>query len=309
MWLVFSYSLPVKRGSALRVNVWRRLQRAGALAQAGGVHVLPARDECVETFNWLTSEVRQNGGEALLMRVAEFGSLSAADLSAQFVQDRESRYQPLATQLEKLERHATAKGAATAPARLRSELRAISQKHATLALADYFEAPLGRQIAARIRAIQQLLSGQTYEKPTATLNVVDYRAARWVTRPHIGVDRIACIWLIRRHIAPAARIRFSDLARGAEIPFDMPGVRFGHHGRMCSFEVMLQTFGLATPASRALALIVHALDLRDAAQLGPEARGIDAVLRGWQAIGMADAERALHGCALLDGLAGGGLIV
>ena len=189
MWLVLSYSLPVKRGSALRVNLWRRLQRAGALAQAGGVHVLPAMDACAETFNWLTSEVRQNGGAALLMRVAEFGSLSAADLTAQFIQNREVHYQPLLIQLEALERRAAAKNTTRSPERLRSELRAISQKHATLALADYFEAPLGRQIAARVSALQQTLNGQQREKPAAALKLADFRAARWVTRPTIGVDR------------------------------------------------------------------------------------------------------------------------
>ena len=52
-WFVFSYSLPSKAQSSPRVALWRRLRRLGAITLTGGVHVLPAREEDLEAFQWL----------------------------------------------------------------------------------------------------------------------------------------------------------------------------------------------------------------------------------------------------------------
>src|SRR6516225_12234113 len=81
-WVVFSYSLPSKGRSSPRVAVWRRLRTLGAVSPKGGVHVLPARDECVEALQWLAQEVEQAKGEALLMRVEWFEGVSDAQLIA-----------------------------------------------------------------------------------------------------------------------------------------------------------------------------------------------------------------------------------
>ena len=52
---------------------------------------------------------------------------------------------------------------------------------------------------------------------------------KWVTWENVGIDRIGCGWLIRKHIDPKAKFSFipagtSAIPDGAE-PFDMPGVR------------------------------------------------------------------------------------
>jgi hypothetical protein len=56
-WLVFSYSLPSKSRSSPRVTLWRRLRRLGSISVKTGVYPLPARDECIEAFQWLAQEV------------------------------------------------------------------------------------------------------------------------------------------------------------------------------------------------------------------------------------------------------------
>jgi hypothetical protein len=66
-WIVFSYSLPSKAQSSPRVALWRRLRRLGAISPTGGVHILPAQDECLEAFQWLVQEVQQAQGEALVI--------------------------------------------------------------------------------------------------------------------------------------------------------------------------------------------------------------------------------------------------
>src|ERR1700737_5530622 len=94
-WVVFSYSLPAKGRSSPRVAVWRRLRALGAISPKGGVHVLPAREECVESFQWLAQEVEQAGGEALLLRVDRFEGLSDTRLVDLFREARKEDYAAL----------------------------------------------------------------------------------------------------------------------------------------------------------------------------------------------------------------------
>src|SRR2546425_678748 len=75
-------------------------------------------------------------------------------------------------------------------------------------------------------------------------------------RGHAKVDRVACPWLIRKFVDPAAEFLFvpadqvMDVARQAPAtPYDVPGVELGHHGKECSFEAILKRYGLtADPA-------------------------------------------------------------
>jgi hypothetical protein len=55
---------------------------------------------------------------------------------------------------------------------------------------------------------------------------------KWVTWENVGIDRIGCAWLIRKHIDPKAKFLFIPVGtvavpEGAE-PFDIPGVRLSH---------------------------------------------------------------------------------
>src|SRR2546422_7041522 len=58
---------------------------------------------------------------------------------------------------------------------------------------------------------------------------------KWVTRPHIRVNRTATAWLIRRFIDPEATFLFVDAERVAEVQraegaigFDAPGATNPH---------------------------------------------------------------------------------
>jgi len=113
----------------------------------------------------------------------------------------------------------------------------------------------------------------------------------WVTRRRPKIDRVACPWLIRRFIDPAARFLFVDppevpaVARetGA-IPFDIEGVELSHIGDRCSFDTLLDLFGLdQDPALAQLALIVRGADTA-APQLAAEAAGLLAVSLGLSAL-------------------------
>ena len=106
----------------------------------------------------------------------------------------------------------------------------------------------------------------------------------WVTRPRPHIDRTACAWLIRRFIDPEATFAFAPDAEGAEAlggtPFDMRGVKLGHHEGRCSFETVLRVYTLGDPALHEIGAMVHAADLDDERFRSPESPGLDAVIRG-----------------------------
>jgi hypothetical protein len=97
------------------------------------------------------------------------------------------------------------------------------------------------------------------------------------------VDRLACAWMIRRFIDADARFLFvrpGEPLPEAVIPFDMAGVELGHHGAQCSAEVVAARYRPEDPALRAVAEVVHDLDLKDEGFGRPEAAGLKRLLDG-----------------------------
>ncbi len=101
----------------------------------------------------------------------------------------------------------------------------------------------------------------------------------WVTRSRPKVDRIACPWLIRRFIDPRAVFLFVTAAEVPDVadrfgatPFDIDGIFWSHRGERCTFDIMIEEFGLTSPALDRLATIVRAADTARP-DLAPEAPG------------------------------------
>lgn len=111
-------------------------------------------------------------------------------------------------------------------------------------------------------------------------------ALKWVTREFVHVDRTACPWLIKKFVDPEAEFLFVPAEKIAEvaekenaIPFDASGVKLGHRNGKCSFETIIEEYGLEDPALLELAKIVHAADTRDK-EVAPEGAGLSAVMVG-----------------------------
>lgn len=118
---------------------------------------------------------------------------------------------------------------------------------------------------------------------------------KWITRERVKVDRVACPWLITHFIDPDAEFLFMPpddvLPRAAgegAVPFDVPGVELGHHEGRCSFEAIVERYGLTDPALRLLAQIVHGADVVADLYGRPEAPGLRAVAEGFRHLGLAD---------------------
>ena len=119
---------------------------------------------------------------------------------------------------------------------------------------------------------------------------------KWVTREKVKVDRVACPWLIRKFIDPGAAFLFVPAeqvmdvaAREQAVPFDVPGVEFGHHGKECSFDALVKKHQLdRDPALVLLAKIVNGADTDNTLWNQPEAAGLNAIAEGFRHLGYKD---------------------
>ena len=119
---------------------------------------------------------------------------------------------------------------------------------------------------------------------------------KWITREKVKVDRVACPWLIRKFIDPAAQFLFVPADEVMEVakregatPYDVPGVEFGHHGKDCSFDALVKKHQLnRDPAIVLLAKIVNGADTDNTLWNQPESAGLNAIAEGFRHLGLED---------------------
>jgi rhodanese-related sulfurtransferase len=128
----------------------------------------------------------------------------------------------------------------------------------------------------------------------------------WVTRSRPKIDRIACPWLIRRFIDPGAVFLFvapGEVVAVAErfcaTPFDVDDVFWSHRGELCTFDVMIEEFGLATAPLLRLATIVRGADTARP-ELAPEVAGLLAASLGLSRMFNDDLQQLEAGMTLYD---------
>ena len=129
---------------------------------------------------------------------------------------------------------------------------------------------------------------------------------KWVTWEKVGVDRMACAWLIRKHIDPKAKFLFipvgsQAIPSGAE-PFDIPGVRLSHHQGHCSFHAFLREYKLEDPVLHRIARIIDEADTVQEVHVEPAAPGLDLVCEGLRLVSPDDEMALEHGALVYDGL-------
>ncbi len=293
-WLLLIHQLPPEP-AYFRVKVRRRLQRLGAVALKNSVYLLPRRDETLEDFQWLLQEIQADGGEATLCQASWLGGISDLELTAVFRADREADYKEVENRARQLAEDRDMPDD-TELARLRKRMSEITG-------IDYFAA------SGRAAAEQAIRAAEARQAPSAQAPGARPEAPKgvtWVTRQGVYVDRIASGWLIRRFIDPKARFKFVP-AKGyrpaaGERRFDMFQGEYTHEGDRCTFEVLLDRFGLADPALRAIGEIVHDIDCKDDKFGRAEAPGIAAILNGIVLERGGDEARLEQGAVVFEGL-------
>jgi hypothetical protein len=131
---------------------------------------------------------------------------------------------------------------------------------------------------------------------------------KWITRERPKIDRIACPWLIARFIDEAPEFLYVPggevlkvAAETGAMPYDIPGVEYGHHGDKCSFDAFIDKHNLTDPALLKLALIVRGADC-NAPYLATEAPGLLAISKGLSLNFEDDHEMLRHGMVIYDAL-------
>ncbi|TVT69951.1 MAG: chromate resistance protein [Denitromonas halophila] len=277
-WLALILSLPTENAT-VRMRAWRGLKQSGAAVLRDGVYLMPKRDACAATLDAIATEVREGGGMAHVLRVEDVAGAEFAHLF-----DRRDDYAALLGEVATLREGLSADTVAAAI----KQVRKLRKAFAALAAIDFFPGEAQRQVDAALQSLEldtaRVLSP---DEPRAvsgrveSLNIAEFQGRRWATRQRPWVDRLACAWLIRRFIDPAATLLW--LAAPADCPddalgFDFDGARFSHMGGQVSFEVLMTSFGLAQPALKRLALVVHYLDVGGVQP--PEATGVESILAG-----------------------------
>src|SRR5580765_1473401 len=90
-WLLLLYGLPAK-GNSARVSLWRKLKKYGAIQLKTSAYVLPDQPEHYERFQWLATEIKESGGEATLIRVAQIDGVADQQVVQMFNEARAAEY-------------------------------------------------------------------------------------------------------------------------------------------------------------------------------------------------------------------------
>jgi hypothetical protein len=307
-WLLLIHQLPPKP-AYLRVKIWRRLQSLGAISVKNSVYALPAGEQALEDFQWLLREVEQGGGEGIVCEAKLIDGLSDQEVRALFDAARDADYEEIATALRALAGTGKRKSKVTAVeiAELKAQLAKLRRRFAEISAIDFFSATGRMTVEGLLSELETRFidtpAAETSEH-TAARKAKDLLGKTWVTRRGVHVDRIACAWLIRRFIDPAARFKFVAVKDYAALPgelrFDMFKAEFTHEGDKCSFEVLLERAGLADPALRAIAEVVHDIDLKDGKFAREQTAGIAHVIAGISMTQKDDLLRIERGSAILD---------
>lgn len=289
-WLLLIHQLPSKP-DYLRVKLWRRMQKIGAISLKNAVYVLPLSDSAYEDFEWTLRELVENGGEGTLCEARFVEGSSDEQITALFHAARDADY----AQLLEETRHAESL----------AELAKVKKRFAEIEAIDFLEAPSRAHVA---KMIDELEAKRARRERTATKSARDQelRGRTWVTRSRVHVDRMASAWLIKRFVDPAAKIKLvpgkSYKPEKGELRFDMFEGEYTHEGDHCTFETLLERCEVRDRGLAGIAEMIHDLDFKDDKFAREETKGIGAILEAIAANHKEDEERLARSAAIFDEL-------
>ena len=306
-WLLLIHQIPPKP-DYLRVKIWRRLQRVGAVAIKNSVYVMPRNDQSVEDLQWIVREITEGGGDAWICEAGFVEGISNDQVEALFRAARDADYAAISEEAKEVTQNfpATKKFNEERAGELETAVARLRRRLTEVVAIDFFDS-LGRQSAEGLVAILEVrLNPDASGKDDAAPSSGEYRERVWITRKGIHVNRMASAWLIRRFIDSEAKFKFVP-ARGyqaekSEIRFDMFEADFTHEGDRCTFEVLLQRLKLNNPTLRPISEIVHDIDLKDGKFARPETPGIERLITGICTAHKDDEARLARASAIFDDL-------
>ncbi len=311
-WLLIFYSVPSNPVSN-RMKIWRKLSKAGAVQLKGAVYILPATEEHEEFLEWLIGEVKSMGGDGAFVKSAEIRTLSDADIRGLFTTQADQEYNKLEKALNVLERkiQSIRKGTKIEEGKsLTDQVAKFVKEFEGVATRDFYNSATGQAMKKRIHALEAGLRDAGKKTPEEAASVTarrsqDYQGKVWATRKNPFVDRMASAWLIKRFIDPKVSFTFVDERSVASldnntVAFDIRGAAFTHVGDLCTFEVLVKSFGIKDKAVKRIAEIVHDLDVKDDKYGKPETTGVEDILAGIRKTAKNDADGLERGMTAFE---------
>lgn len=140
-WLILTYTLPTEP-SALRVGIWRKLKRTGALLYQDALWILPANARTREQFQWLAAEIAELGGQVSFWEARLIMGIDEETLILQFQEQVDAGYQSMLEQLET--------GS--------EDLETIARQYQQSLSKDYFHSETGKRVRQKLL---EMRGGQT----------------------------------------------------------------------------------------------------------------------------------------------------
>ncbi|TCB78227.1 chromate resistance protein ChrB domain-containing protein [Acinetobacter sp. ANC 4173] len=269
-------SLPTQN-TTTRMRVWRSLKASGAATLRDGVYLLPIAHR--EKFDPIAHDVISEQGTAYV-----FHAESASNLDLSTIFSRKEEYDALYKQLTAL------KGRLTKDEKkeLLKQVRRLRKSSNALVDIDYYPDETQTQVLNELALLEcsiarlgEVNEPHAIQSHIQLLGKTDYQNQLWATRKRPWIDRLASAWLIKTFIDATPTFIWletpSDCPKEA-LGFDFDGAKFSHINHWVTFEVLLHSFSLETPALKKIAEIVHYLDVGGIEP--PEAIGIEKVIQG-----------------------------
>ena len=300
-WLFLLFNLPAKQSSE-RVKVWRRLKKFGAVQLKTSTYVLPDDPVHYERFQWLAKEIVDTGGEATLVRVKDIEGMPHAAVVALFNDARARDYDEIAEPLTRLLKAQKARKASAE--NFTSELDKLRRRFQEIREIDYFQNSRGEDLQRLFQKAETFEAPRKRPEMRPRLQMEDYRGKTWITRPRPEIDRVGSAWLIHKLIDAGAEFVFANTpAEFPEaIPYDMFEVEFSHHGDCCTFETLIERFGIRDKAVLRIAQLIHDADVEDDKFHRVEGFGVEQIFKGWAKQGLGDQEILSKGFECFDAL-------
>src|SRR5215203_7268376 len=193
-WMLLVHQLPA-RPTNLRVRIWRKLQKLGAVSIKNSVYVLPANEKSHEDFQWLKQEIESAGGEAAVFQAGSVEGATDEEIIAAFRDARDVEFAAITAEFDGLTGRIREQSRAKhlSPGRLAAHETELDRLHGELARVianDFFE---GKGRAAALSAYDRCQKAIRLSQTPATkassaplksgvLSVADFQKRRWVTR-------------------------------------------------------------------------------------------------------------------------------
>ncbi|ESK46398.1 chromate resistance protein ChrB domain-containing protein [Acinetobacter oleivorans] len=269
-------SLPTQNSTA-RMRVWRSLKASGAATIRDGVYLLPITHS--EKFEAIAQDVISEQGSAYIFQAEASLNLEIVSLF-----NRNEEYEAIRKQLVDLNQNQNE----SEKKELLKQVRKLRKSFDALVEIDYYPSEVQGQTLNELVSLEHSIArlGETNEPVFTQAKIKrllkkDYQNRVWATRKHPWIDRLASAWLIKNFIDESPQLIW--LESPSECPahalgYDFDGAAFTHIDNFVTFEVLLHSFELETPALKKIAEIVHYLDVGGFEP--PEAIGIEKVIQG-----------------------------